>query len=153
MLDWIENHGEAFLSKHTGVGKSLHRARALQKRHEDFEEVAQVGATIGNILGIHMKKVMAGYPARRPCFQAVVFATSLKQIRRCNWLQTLQVESMGALQDLTFNLSFLFLLHLSPQCSSPSSFLSPLMKVPLSFTSLPSCFSSSLFTLSNGTYL
>ena len=41
MLDWIENHGEAFLSKHTGVGKSLHRARALQKRHEDFEEVAQ----------------------------------------------------------------------------------------------------------------
>lgn len=43
MLDWIENHGEAFLSKHTGVGKSLHRARALQKRHEDFEEVAQVG--------------------------------------------------------------------------------------------------------------
>lgn len=43
VLDWIENHGEAFLSKHTGVGKSLHRARALQKRHEDFEEVAQVG--------------------------------------------------------------------------------------------------------------
>ena len=42
VLDWIENHGEAFLSKHTGVGKSLHRARALQKRHEDFEEVAQV---------------------------------------------------------------------------------------------------------------
>uniref|UniRef100_A0A674IZ79 non-specific serine/threonine protein kinase n=1 Tax=Terrapene triunguis TaxID=2587831 RepID=A0A674IZ79_9SAUR len=41
VLDWIENHGEAFLSKHTGVGKSLHRARALQKRHEDFEEVAQ----------------------------------------------------------------------------------------------------------------
>lgn len=44
VLDWIENHGEAFLSKHTGVGKSLHRARALQKRHEDFEEVAQVKA-------------------------------------------------------------------------------------------------------------
>lgn len=42
VLDWIENHGEAFLSKHTGVGKSLHRARALQKRHEDFEDVAQV---------------------------------------------------------------------------------------------------------------
>ncbi|XP_023816065.1 triple functional domain protein isoform X5 [Oryzias latipes] len=41
VLDWIENHGEAFLSKHTGVGKSLHRARALQKRHEDFEDVAQ----------------------------------------------------------------------------------------------------------------
>ncbi|KAK2091726.1 hypothetical protein P7K49_031010 [Saguinus oedipus] len=43
VLDWIENHGEAFLSKHTGVGKSLHRARALQKRHDDFEEVAQKG--------------------------------------------------------------------------------------------------------------
>lgn len=42
MIDWIENHGEAFLSKHTGVGKSLHRARALQKRHDDFEDVAQV---------------------------------------------------------------------------------------------------------------
>uniref|UniRef100_A0AAY4EBG9 non-specific serine/threonine protein kinase n=1 Tax=Denticeps clupeoides TaxID=299321 RepID=A0AAY4EBG9_9TELE len=41
VMDWIENHGEAFLSKHTGVGKSLHRARALQKRHDDFEEVAQ----------------------------------------------------------------------------------------------------------------
>uniref|UniRef100_A0A3Q2ZY59 Kalirin RhoGEF kinase a n=2 Tax=Kryptolebias marmoratus TaxID=37003 RepID=A0A3Q2ZY59_KRYMA len=41
VLDWIENHGEAFLSKHTGVGKSLHRARALQKRHDDFEDVAQ----------------------------------------------------------------------------------------------------------------
>lgn len=46
VLDWIENHGEAFLSKHTGVGKSLHRARALQKRHEDFEEVAQVSKAI-----------------------------------------------------------------------------------------------------------
>ncbi len=43
VLDWIENHGEAFLSKHTGVGKSVHRARALQKRHDDFQEVAQVG--------------------------------------------------------------------------------------------------------------
>uniref|UniRef100_A0A8C1QHJ2 Uncharacterized protein n=1 Tax=Cyprinus carpio TaxID=7962 RepID=A0A8C1QHJ2_CYPCA len=41
VVDWIENHGEAFLSKHTGVGKSVHRARALQKRHDDFQEVAQ----------------------------------------------------------------------------------------------------------------
>lgn len=46
VMDWIENHGEAFLSKHTGVGKSLHRARALQKRHDDFEDVAQVSCWI-----------------------------------------------------------------------------------------------------------
>lgn len=52
VLDWIENHGEAFLSKHTGVGKSLHRARALQKRHEDFEEVAQV--TVCNYYSIYI---------------------------------------------------------------------------------------------------
>lgn len=45
VIDWIENHGEAFLSKHTGVGKSLHRARALQKRHDDFEDVAQVSVS------------------------------------------------------------------------------------------------------------
>uniref|UniRef100_UPI00358F831F kalirin-like isoform X2 n=1 Tax=Myxine glutinosa TaxID=7769 RepID=UPI00358F831F len=41
VLEWIDTHGETFLSKHTGVGKSLNRARALQKRHKDFEEVAQ----------------------------------------------------------------------------------------------------------------
>lgn len=46
VMDWIENHGEAFLSKHTGVGKSLHRARALQKRHDDFEDVAQVSLSV-----------------------------------------------------------------------------------------------------------
>ncbi|XP_078799440.1 kalirin isoform X3 [Oryzias latipes] len=41
VLDWVEQHGEVFLNKHTGVGKSLHRARALQKRHDDFQQVAQ----------------------------------------------------------------------------------------------------------------
>lgn len=56
VLDWIENHGEAFLSKHTGVGKSLHRARALQKRHEDFEEVAQV--TFCNYYSHRMSTIM-----------------------------------------------------------------------------------------------
>lgn len=54
VLDWIENHGEAFLSKHTGVGKSLHRARALQKRHEDFEEVAQVGHVLHINITCHL---------------------------------------------------------------------------------------------------
>lgn len=43
VLDWVEQHGEVFLNKHSGVGKSLHRARALQKRHDDFQQVAQVG--------------------------------------------------------------------------------------------------------------
>ncbi|AWO95656.1 hypothetical protein SMAX5B_015273 [Scophthalmus maximus] len=41
VLDWVEQHGEVFLNKHGGVGKSLHRARALQKRHDDFQQVAQ----------------------------------------------------------------------------------------------------------------
>nr|XP_039274741.1 kalirin-like isoform X3 [Styela clava] len=41
VLNWIEHHGEAFLAKYTGVGKSLHRAMQLKKRHEDFEDVAQ----------------------------------------------------------------------------------------------------------------
>ncbi|XP_062303477.1 LOW QUALITY PROTEIN: kalirin RhoGEF kinase b [Osmerus eperlanus] len=41
VVDWVEQHGEVFLTKHTGVGKSLHRARALQKRHDDFQQVAQ----------------------------------------------------------------------------------------------------------------
>ena len=46
VMDWVEHHGEVFLSKHTGVGKSLHRARALQKRHDDFEDVAQVSLSV-----------------------------------------------------------------------------------------------------------
>ena len=41
MLQWISEHGEGFLAKYTGIGKSLHRATQLQKRHEDFEDVAQ----------------------------------------------------------------------------------------------------------------
>lgn len=56
VMDWIENHGEAFLSKHTGVGKSLHRARALQKRHDDFEDVAQVSQSVH--MGFHQSIVM-----------------------------------------------------------------------------------------------
>ena len=42
MLYWLENYGEEFLTKHTGVAKSLHKARALQKKHEEFETIAQV---------------------------------------------------------------------------------------------------------------
>ncbi|XP_076313108.1 LOW QUALITY PROTEIN: triple functional domain protein-like [Tachypleus tridentatus] len=39
--DWLDNHGEVFIQKNTGVGKNLQRARALQKSHEHFENVAQ----------------------------------------------------------------------------------------------------------------
>lgn len=46
VLDWVEQHGEVFLNKHSGVGKTLHRARALQKRHDDFQQVAQVTSGI-----------------------------------------------------------------------------------------------------------
>lgn len=42
MIKWIEEHGETFLVKHTGVGKSLVKAEALLKRHEEFESIAQV---------------------------------------------------------------------------------------------------------------
>ena len=41
VLQWISEHGEAFLAKYTGIGKTLHRATQLRKRHEDFEDVAQ----------------------------------------------------------------------------------------------------------------
>ncbi|XP_022244114.1 triple functional domain protein-like isoform X1 [Limulus polyphemus] len=41
VVDWLDNHGEVFLQKNTGVGKNLQRAQALQKSHEHFENVAQ----------------------------------------------------------------------------------------------------------------
>ncbi|RMX44252.1 hypothetical protein pdam_00005282 [Pocillopora damicornis] len=41
VIKWIEEHGETFLSKHTGVGKSLVKAEALLKRHDEFESIAQ----------------------------------------------------------------------------------------------------------------
>ncbi|XP_067020221.1 kalirin-like isoform X6 [Acropora muricata] len=41
VIKWIEEHGETFLVKHTGVGKSLVKAEALLKRHEEFESIAQ----------------------------------------------------------------------------------------------------------------
>ncbi|XP_032241354.2 triple functional domain protein isoform X5 [Nematostella vectensis] len=41
VIRWIEEHGETFLKKHTGIGKSLVKAEALLKRHEEFENIAQ----------------------------------------------------------------------------------------------------------------
>ncbi|XP_022663645.1 triple functional domain protein-like isoform X3 [Varroa destructor] len=41
VLDWLEKHGEVFLRKNPGTGKNLAKARALQKAHEHFEDVAQ----------------------------------------------------------------------------------------------------------------
>lgn len=41
MLDWLQNHGEVFLRKNTGIGRNLQKARVYQKSHEHFENVAQ----------------------------------------------------------------------------------------------------------------
>ncbi|XP_059472379.1 kalirin isoform X2 [Neocloeon triangulifer] len=41
VLDWLDNHGEVFLCKNTGIGRSLPKARVYQKSHEHFERVAQ----------------------------------------------------------------------------------------------------------------
>lgn len=46
VIDWLDTHGEVFLTKNTAVGKSLQRAKALQKSHEHFENVAQVSYII-----------------------------------------------------------------------------------------------------------
>ena len=42
VIDWLNNHGDVFLKKNTSIGKSLQRAKALQKSHEHFESVARV---------------------------------------------------------------------------------------------------------------
>ena len=41
VIEWIENHGEGFLRKNTGIGRNLSKAKTLQKSHEHFESVAQ----------------------------------------------------------------------------------------------------------------
>ncbi|XP_014237093.1 kalirin isoform X2 [Trichogramma pretiosum] len=41
VLEWLTNHGEAFIRKNTGVGRNLQKARVYQKSHEHFENVAQ----------------------------------------------------------------------------------------------------------------
>ena len=42
VIDWLNNHGDVFLKKNTSIGKTLQRAKALQKSHEHFESVARV---------------------------------------------------------------------------------------------------------------
>lgn len=78
VMDWIENHGEAFLSKHTGVGKSLHRARALQKRHDDFEDVAQVSRALSEFSPIrhlvHSAAACLHHHIRRPSVSVFLFS-------------------------------------------------------------------------------
>lgn len=50
VIDWLNNHGDVFLKKNTSIGKSLQRAKALQKSHEHFESVARVSIiTVGNV--------------------------------------------------------------------------------------------------------
>lgn len=46
VIDWLNNHGDIFLQKNTSVGRSLNRAKTLQKSHEHFEAVAQVSAAL-----------------------------------------------------------------------------------------------------------
>ena len=46
VIDWLNNHGDIFLQKNTSVGRSLNRAKTLQKSHEHFEAVAQVGSLL-----------------------------------------------------------------------------------------------------------
>ncbi|KAK6165753.1 hypothetical protein SNE40_022615 [Patella caerulea] len=41
VIDWLDNHGDVFLRKNTSIGKTLQRAKALQKSHEHFESVAR----------------------------------------------------------------------------------------------------------------
>ncbi|EAA11276.4 AGAP006107-PA [Anopheles gambiae str. PEST] len=41
VLDWLQNHGDVFLRKNRGIGKSLQKARIYQTSHEHFENVAQ----------------------------------------------------------------------------------------------------------------
>ncbi|XP_076464394.1 triple functional domain protein-like [Babylonia areolata] len=41
VIDWLNNHGDVFLKKNTFIGKTLQRAKALQKSHEHFENVAR----------------------------------------------------------------------------------------------------------------
>ncbi|CAE1271123.1 Kalirin,Triple functional domain protein [Acanthosepion pharaonis] len=41
VIDWLDNHGDVFLRKNTSIGKTLQRAKALQKSHEHFESVGQ----------------------------------------------------------------------------------------------------------------
>ncbi|KHJ44324.1 RhoGEF domain protein [Trichuris suis] len=41
VLDWLDQHGETFLRKNQGIGKTLQRARALQRSQQHFENVAK----------------------------------------------------------------------------------------------------------------
>ncbi len=49
VLEWLNNHGELFLRKNTGIGKTLQRARALQRSQCHFENVAKNTYTNGNL--------------------------------------------------------------------------------------------------------
>lgn len=41
VLDWINDHGNSYLNKNPGIGKSLSKSKMLQKSHIHFETVAQ----------------------------------------------------------------------------------------------------------------
>ncbi|KAL1235244.1 Kalirin [Trichinella spiralis] len=41
VIDWLDDHGESFLRRNHGVGRTLQRARALQRSQQQFEDVAK----------------------------------------------------------------------------------------------------------------
>lgn len=42
VVDWVEKHGEQFLSRSVGVGRNLQKAASAQRSQDNFEKVVQV---------------------------------------------------------------------------------------------------------------
>lgn len=42
VVDWVEKHGEQFLSRSVGVGRNLQKAISAQRSQDNFEKVVQV---------------------------------------------------------------------------------------------------------------
>lgn len=41
VIEWIDTHGEGFLNKHVGVGRTLQKTIALKSSYDNFDKVAQ----------------------------------------------------------------------------------------------------------------
>ncbi|EJW78947.1 hypothetical protein WUBG_10143, partial [Wuchereria bancrofti] len=40
VLQWLEEHGDAYLNKNTAIGNNLSQAKVLQRNHSHFRSVA-----------------------------------------------------------------------------------------------------------------